>query len=318
MPDRLHVAFINCHNLFPAGSVPDGPADDSELEVKIGALAATMREGCCLAAPDLVGLAEVGDKRLGMKVLDAVDHGAYADLWTGVRPAVAGRPQTGIMLGYRRDRLSPAGQAVPWADGPRARFKWLAAALQLSFGTRGVLWVVVNHWKSQLGGAVATEPQRMEAARQLGWFYLNKARKLSEAMMVLGDFNCEPADRSFHEQRSLGGDASQMRAVRERPLVLRERLRLAYLYNPMWRWLGEPDPWGASVADDYRRPRPIGSFALGPNDQTEWRMWDQLMVSKTCLRGPFLRLEEDSIRLVPPHDGCSDHHALCARFDCSR
>lgn len=315
---ELRVAFLNCCNLFAVGARPDRFAGTAaDLDSKITCLADTLRELLPGAPPHLVGLAEVGARDLGERVGDAMEREGYAAIWSGEPPGGREGPETGLMVLYDHAALAPVpGGATTWPQVRGARAKWLATALQLQAGTEGTLWFVVNHWKSQMGGETKTEPARMDCARQLGEFYLEEAREHTDAMVLVGDFNCEPGDRPLREQR-MGRDApNRLRAVRERPLILRDRNRLAYFYNPMWRWLPEPDLWEDSAHPGYQRPRPLGTHLGNPSAETEWRMWDQIMVTKPCLTGPFVRLREASVVVAPSREGCSDHWAVGAILDC--
>ena len=207
-------------------------------------------------------------------------------------------------------KTEPTG---PTESHESSRLKWLAVQLQLQIGNRGVFWFVVNHWKSWFKrGEPASEPDRMRSARQIGDFYLSDARKTSDEMLLVGDFNCEPGDRPFKSQAR----PNKLKGVRERALVLRERNRLAYFYNPMWRLLGEPDPWEMAREEGYVPPRDIGTHGEGLEKGVGWFLWDQFLVTKRMLRGGRVIMREGSLRIVRPMSDCSDHCAVAAEFDC--
>jgi endonuclease/exonuclease/phosphatase family metal-dependent hydrolase len=160
-----------------------------------------------------------------------------------------------------------------------------------------------------MGGEARTEASRTRSAEQLADFYHRNAETETTAMLAAGDFNCEPSDRPFKPQ---GG--SLLRAVRERQLVLRTNKKFAYLYNIMWRHMGEADHYDRSCQAGYRPPRLLGSFC----DWTrgiEWKMFDQVLVSKEMLTGGPIRLVESSVKIIPPHRGCSDHCVLRWELD---
>jgi hypothetical protein len=133
------------------------------------------------------------------------------------------------------------------------------------------------------------------------------ARMTSDAMIMVGDFNCEPWDTAFGSDT---GAPNRLAAVRERALVLQDRYRLTYFYNLMWRWSGEPDVHEVANAPGYLPPRLIGTYRRR-DTAVGWHLLDQLMVTKSMLRGPMIRLEEGSVRVKPPANDCSDHCALC-------
>jgi hypothetical protein len=284
------------------------------LEQQVRDLAATLRAAASgRARPDIVGLCEVGDEALGRRVAEALGRDAYHAVWSGVpRAGAVSGPDTGLMVLYRPEVVRRAlPEIVTDRPSPGARHKWLAVPFQLLAGSRAPFWLVVNHWTSQFGGGEATtEPSRRNSARELGRFFLDTARITTEAMVLVGDFNCEPPARPFVEQ-----SPNQMKGVRERALVLRERNRLAYFYNPMWRLLGEPHPQETARRPGYRPPRPPGTFARDAERQADWALWDQILVTKPLLSGELIRFVENGLRVVPPKNGASDHCAIGAVFE---
>jgi hypothetical protein len=75
-------------------------------------------------------------------------------------------------------------------------------------------------------------------------------------MLLVGDFNCEPGDWPFkYQQMTSPARPNMLKGVREHGLVLRGRNRLAFFYNPMWRWL---------VLKQAKIPGPAGLSSLGP------------------------------------------------------
>jgi exonuclease III len=190
----------------------------------------------------------------------------------------------------------------------------MGAAFQLLDGSRGAFWFVVNHWKSNLGGTSQTDAARMRSAREVGEFYMERARLRTEAMVLVGDFNCEPGARPLEEQKD-GALPNAMHSVRERALVLRDRNRLAYFYNPMWRFMGEADPFETAGRPGYVSPRLIGTHRANVEKDTDWSLWDQVMVTKPVLLGPAARLVEGSVRIVRPTGAASDHCAIGAELE---
>src|SRR5690606_20982949 len=95
---ELRCAFLNCANLFPVGANPgrfDG--DAAALEAKINALAATLRGFFQPLGhgPDIVGLCEVADLELAVRLADAISPETYEVVWSGVPAAHLG-DQTGL------------------------------------------------------------------------------------------------------------------------------------------------------------------------------------------------------------------------------
>lgn len=232
----------------------------------------------------------------------------YQNVWSSVPTSREGR-DGGLAVLYKDETVTRSSVEVD-SNTPLQRPKWLAVLFQLQFGTGGGFWFVVNHWKSQRGGEEVTEPRRVITAQQLGEFYLNQARNSTESMILMGDFNCQPGDRSFQQQ-----SPNRLKAVRERGLVIRDKNRLAYFYNPMWRWLGEPEDFDAAQRIGYTPSRLMGTY-LPKGSQHGWYVWDQIMVTKPLIIGKLIHFQEDTVNVYRAHAGCSDHCVISATFQC--
>ena len=299
------VASLNCHNLFEVGVHGNrGPKSQQSLSAKIADLAATLNNTSG-GVPDIIALCEVGEEALGIRLANKLKPGFYSTLWSGTTDP----SQTGLMLCYNRNLVQHTAMADDRTTrGAGQRCKWFAVELQLRVGSRAHFWLVLNHWKSQIGGEAQTDISRSNSASEVGAFFLGTARRSSEAMLLIGDFNCEPAANPFKKP------ANQLRATRERAIVLRDRNRLAYFYNPMWRLHGEADDYETTQKAGYKPPRPPGTYCP-INQRVGWLVLDQVMVSKRLLTGGPLRILESSLRIVESHARCSDHCALVVQFE---
>lgn len=131
------------------------------------------------------------------------------------------------------------------------------------------LILVGNHWPSRSGGQYESEPYRIIAAETLSYFIqrIQEIKGNDAAIIVVGDFNDEPFDRSL-SQYAL--------SVRDRNKVVRGSN--PYLYNLMWPIMGQ------------RR----ASYVYGGRPI----MLDQFMVSKGIAKksGKYI-LDEYKVRL---------------------
>lgn len=164
---------------------------------------------------------------------------------------------------------------------------------------------------------------RMQSAREIGSLFLRVSTSTAN-MLVMGDLNCEPGDRPLKSQYVANADPhkqrpNQLRAFRQHRRVLNDNKKLAYFYNPMWRLMGEPDHFEVAGRVGYNPPRVMGTHGPAVSGGTEWLMFDQLMVSKRMLRGGQMILRESSVApaIALPVQGCSDHCAIGAEFDCA-
>ncbi len=117
-------------------------------------------------------------------------------------------------------------------------------------GNGETLYFFVNHWPSRGEGVAKSEPKRIEAAKTLKKL---KDEILTEdpnaKIIVMGDFNDEPANKSITEYLCAEGNSKQVDGLE--------------LFNPM-----------AALQD-----QDLGSYRF----RDYWDMLDQIMVSKALL-----------------------------------
>lgn len=313
---ELRVAFLNCHSLYEPGTHSRrSPRTRADLQDKIDGLGRTLRSVFDPETPDLVGLCEVSDLALGRHVGSAISSGTYADVWSGDPPTHPGIGlNTSLMILYDRRRVLTTGRARETSRGTLlARKKWLAAQFQLVGGSGVPFWFVVTHWGSDFRrGRQGGNNARMGSSCEMGAFLRDRGIIRDAPVVMVGDFNCEPSDAPLYRRHYGGQFRDQLRGMRERPLVLRPKNMLPYLYNPMWHYMAEPDLWPTGSAPGYARPRPIGTWL---HTSVGWHLWDQVLVSRLCLLGGPLTLVEHSIRIIEPVNQCTDHSAVGAVFE---
>lgn len=98
-------------------------------------------------------------------------------------------------------------------------------------------------------------------------------------IILIGDYNDEPFSTSLTEA---------LLATRDRLLAMR---RKHLLYNPFWEFLGAP-----CEAADKQSLR--GSYFHKQGDVTQWRLFDQVMVSSSLLSGHGWILDDDFTRAL--------------------
>jgi predicted extracellular nuclease len=153
------------------------------------------------SGPHLIGVSEIENRQV---LEDLVSHPAIDSLSYGIiHENSPDRRGIDVALLYRDDHFYPLSyQAVEvfiHDDSGRRIF------------TRDVLWVhgimdgeelhfLVNHWPSRRGGVSNSAPKRMQAAK-VNHQVIRKIKATdSEAkIMILGDFNDDPTDKSLRE-----------------------------------------------------------------------------------------------------------------------
>lgn len=242
---EFRAAFLNCKLLFEVGQHEDHSLKtDAALQSKIRGLASALRHAFHPHLPDLVGLSEIGERKLAWDVLSAMMPFRYSLIWQKPpEPSNYGRPTTGLALGYNTDIFdieehSP-GELTPGEDH---RYHWLAVRMRLRAAGPEVktFWTVVNHWPSDFGsGATRGAWPRAIVSKMLSEFMARRLAKGYPAVMMMGDFNCEPFDAAMSGDLLSG---ERLVSVREHQRVLNPRTELLHLYNLMWRILGESLP----------------------------------------------------------------------------
>lgn len=122
-----------------------------------------------------------------------------------------------------------------------------------------VLVLLGNHWPARSAGVYKSEPFRIMAAEQCS-VIVDQLRAQNDGvqLVVMGDFNDEPFNRSVREY---------LLAIRDEERVLSRRTRRPYLYNCTWRLMEEAAP---------------GTY-YHTEGETPWFMFDQVMVSPGLL-----------------------------------
>jgi endonuclease/exonuclease/phosphatase family protein len=218
--------------------------------------------------------------------------------------------------------------------------------LVLRFKPTGeLLTFIPSHWPSRSQGRYETEPLRIAVAENIGYL-VDGHLKLSPAeyeglrasgdfapvrarwerkLMVVGDFNDEPFDRSVTEHLKASKDFDFVTGERNdldrfSPETADYRAEDAILFNATAHLAGQPT---------------CGSYYLAGNESGKttnpFQLLDQLVISRGLAKGPGLRLERDSVgyfndRLVATPGlrprafdrktgkGTSDHLPLVARL----
>jgi hypothetical protein len=148
--------------------------------------------------------------------------------------------------------------------------------LQVNFKTKPAgnrLVIIGNHWPSRRGGQYESEPYRIVAGETLSYFHQrileqNKEEEGGTAILVMGDFNDEPSNRSIVEYALATTSTLKVKLSREAPR----------LYNLMWPTMAQG----------------LGTFYYEnfPN------FLDQFMISKGIVIGNNIRIKENSVKII--------------------
>lgn len=116
------------------------------------------------------------------------------------------------------------------------------------------LVLLLNHWSSRIAGKFESEPYRIISAETLSYWVMRIQEVLGNRIpiLVMGDFNDEPFDRSLTNYALSTNNLEKVKAGRN-----------PYLYNLMWELAGKR----------------LGTYVYGSNSS----ILDQILVSKGLL-----------------------------------
>jgi endonuclease/exonuclease/phosphatase family metal-dependent hydrolase len=278
---ELAVSFWNVENLFDTVDAA-GRSDklrrvlkkelagwtDEVLARKIRQLSAVIRQLHGGRGPDLLGVCEVENQSVLERLVAALNplgrnYGiVHADTGDG----------RGIDVAFLYDRT--VFTAVRTFSHVILRRLATRDLFQVNFQTPGgrTLVAIGNHWPARLEGQWESEPYRMTAGDTLAYWAERIRTELGRdvAVLVMGDFNDEPFNRSVAEYALAGNSAPKVLLARD-----------ARFFNLMWPFLA--DGLGTYYLDNFPA------------------VLDQFWVSKGILDGSSgLRVRANSTEIVIP------------------
>ncbi len=323
MPE-IKAAFWNLQNLFDvtvsdiATDLEFTPAEgwtQAAMDAKIANLAEVIKLMHGGAGPDLLGICEIENGALAEKLIAATGR-------TDLQVVHADSPDLrGI------DTCLIYSSAV-FKKPLKAAVK--SHAMHLRYPTRDIfevelvvkatgqrLLVLVNHWPSRSQGKFETEPLRIATAERCGrvvdeHLRFNRADfmalpdtaatrqaiidRWNRNILLMGDFNDEPFDRSILDSLQATKDMDRMEedvkiaASKNKPSSDGYLGRKAHLFNCMWPHLGRADE---------------GSYYFAGSTNT-FSVLDQIIVSRGLLLGrQGLKIDPASVEIfrAPPMAG---------------
>lgn len=203
----VNVAFYNVENLFDTSNdsvtadddfTPEGKQawDATRYQAKLEALASVL-DTLPGSLPALLGLCEVENVEVIQELLST---GTLAQVpYVIVHKDSPDERGIDVALIYRQDMatLIAADWLTVTLPDPDDRTRDILYASFLIGGEE--LAVYVNHWPSRSGGQEKSEPARLAAARTLIFHWLTIREAADSPVLVMGDFNDYPGDRSLQE-----------------------------------------------------------------------------------------------------------------------
>ena len=283
------IAWWNLENLFDVENSTNRPEwlqkklknelagwNTTVLNNKLKQLASIISQMNNNKGPDLLGVCEVENSTVLEKLVTAL-------AFTGRNYAVVhsdARDARGIDVAFIYDqnlfKKPTSGDVFSHVVIKRNATRDI---VQVNFQTKSQqkndLVVIGNHWPSKLGGDLESEPYRIIAAETMSYWieriYANFEKEVP--VIVMGDFNDEPFNRSITHYALGLKDSSKVKS---------KRSRKPYLYNLMW---------------------PLQNDKSGTHYYNSWGMLDQILVNRPLLRKESpLQLVSDSCQIFKTSD----------------
>ncbi|MBI4663699.1 MAG: hypothetical protein HY735_33275 [Verrucomicrobia bacterium] len=313
----IRVAFWNLENLFDTAASPIAtdleftPAEgwtDAVMQAKIQNLAEIIKLLHGGAGPDLFGVCEIENFAVAQLLLAAIGR---PDLKIAHRDSPDLRGIDTCLFYSNKVFKTPPQSAIR------------NHILHLRYPTRDIfevelelkdspakLLALVNHWPSRRQGRFETEPLRMATAERCGRivddylkFSLTEflalpdepatkqiiANRWNRNVLVMGDFNDEPFDRSILDYLQATKDLDVLEedlkfpAGHNKPVAAAYLGKKAFLFNPMWPLAARSDEGTHYFSGDSQGLPPTHTF----------NVLDQFLIS----RGLFYGLQK--LRLDP-------------------
>jgi endonuclease/exonuclease/phosphatase family metal-dependent hydrolase len=273
------IGFYNVENLFDTKDNPnkideqflpegDYKWDETRYSNKLDHLADVIAKMSKGESPDILGLCEVENREV---LEDLVNQKLLKSSGYSIvhfeSPDARG---IDVALLYKSDLFKKKSANKVKLDlaeyGENSR-DVLYVELQTKGKNKETIHLIVNHWPSRREGKAKSEPKRMLAAKTARGIKDEIVAKDPEAcIIIMGDFNDEPFDKSILEVVNTTESFDQ---------VSREKM-----YNPMARL----------------KQAGLGSY----NFRGNWNMLDQIIVSEALLDGKGLEYEKHSADIFSP------------------
>jgi len=312
---HVNLTWWNLQNFFDTDDdpisadfeyTPEFGWTEERFRQKRGNLAAALNATHDGEGPHLLAVAEIEKDAL---LADLIATMGRPDLQVAVDPDGT-QDLRGIDVAVAYDRtlfevVSQKSHVVHFRYRTRDIFE-----LVLRFKPTGeLLTLIPSHWPSRSQGRYETEPLRIAVAENIAYLvdgHLKVTPAVYEALraaedfapvrdrwehklLVVGDFNDEPFDRSVTEHLKASKDfdfvtGSRNDMERFAQETASYRGQDAFLFNATARLAGQPATGSYYLAGDE------GGKATNP-----FQLLDQLVVSRGLAAGPGLQLEWDSV-----------------------
>ena len=324
---EYYVAWWNLENLFDIENSPQRPSElqqilEKELEgwtkeiltKKISQLAKIILSMNNGNGPDVLGIAEIENGPVIEKLVNALNSNlnhrnySHADVDSDEKRGIE------VALVYDQGKFDlDTGDIISHTILRRGATRNI---LQVNFTTKfsGTKLVIIgNHWPARSAGVLETEPYRIAAGESINYFHKEALKKFGEntAVLVMGDFNDEPFNRSLTDYALSTNSLSKLAD---------STVGDPHFFNLMWPFLGSglatycyknyDDVFKTYLPDYVVNNSPKECYYI-PNDPQELsrryhrrppeitlNILDQFFVSKEMIFGNKLKVKIDSVKIL--------------------
>jgi len=313
----INFAWWNLQNLFDTTDdpisrdfeyTPDMGWTDDVFEVKMTALAQAIQELNALRPLSLFACCEIEKdslltdllQRAGVNLQVVEDPTGTSDL-RGIDTALAFDPAV-LELEFQHTHVVNLRYAT--RDLFEVGFRVIS--------TGEPLVVIASHWPSRSRGKYRSDPLRIAVAEQIAYLVQRHVKldsieyetardnndidavreKWETPVLILGDFNDHPSDRSVVEHLRASSEIDRVKGRTNdidgfKAQTADYRAEEVFLFNPMWRFLAEEE---------------VGTYFIDRTRNEEfpnrYQILDQIVVSRGLLKNDGMRLLPDSVDIV--------------------
>jgi predicted extracellular nuclease len=277
-----YITWWNLENLFDSENAPrtdklcrvlkrelEGWSDEI-LEKKINQLVKMLRMINGSNGPDILGVCEVENENVLKKFRDSLQQTLDRN-YKIIHADTQDERGIDVAFLYDKDKFAVDSQNVFFhVIVKRYATRDIVQANFRSKISNKEFVLVGNHWPSRSGGQLESEPYRMMAGETLAYFNqrIQDVHGQAIPILVMGDFNDEPFNRSITEYAKSTVSADRVLKARSVP----------WLYNLMWEAIGSR----------------AGTFYYSD----AFNLLDQFMVSRGMLvDNAMLKLQQGSTRI---------------------
>ena len=237
-----YITWWNLENLFDSENAPrtdklrrvlkkelEGWSDEI-LEKKIKQLVRMLRTINGSNGPDILGVCEVENENVLEKFRDSLQQTLDRE-YKIIHAETQDERGIDVAFLYDKDKFTVDSQKVFFhVIVKRYATRDIVQANFRSKISNTEFVLVGNHWPSRSGGQLESEPYRMMAGETLAYFNqrIQDVHGQAIPILVMGDFNDEPFNRSITEYAKSTVSADRVLKARSVP----------WLYNLMWEVTG--------------------------------------------------------------------------------